>query len=425
MGRTKGSKNGISTTKGYTAIGKKAVGIIDKNGNYIYEQMQKAKAKFKTKDLNPAMPGATARFLDKKNEIKQKVLEEQRKAAAKAQSMAMAKQMQGQKNSEQPATSLSNIRPQNEPKQQEPQQQKPKGKNIFEAMADKASKALNSGEKKISKKINTMTKNATEKAESAAVRSLGPKEIKKAVNQALENQLRPTEVKPKRIAKDDDNFGTFVKKDIVDRLANSLYKKNKKRNDDTRKTVNNLLNDERLQGDLRDIAEEYYKNGESGAVKYLANKVDKPSEIRKYLSAIADSANPTYKERKASTDDSMLDFVANDLQDRINDRKKKNNEKAVNKSTKQLTRIVKDKRLKNDIESFKKDPVNTAKKIANEYKNNPEARKKYNSVILDSKVPTYDKRKASNDDSMFDFVANDVQDRANDLKKKLKKKWVG
>ena len=131
MGRTKGSKNGISTTPGYVAIGEKAKGIIP-------NQSLAPSLPMPAKEKNPSMPTATAKYLDKLNGI-----------AAKAKLKSST-----------PATSLPNIRPQ----QKQETVQQPKKKSGF---------SLNN----LAKQIKQFADKATEKAETGIVRAVGPGEI--------------------------------------------------------------------------------------------------------------------------------------------------------------------------------------------------------------------------------------------------------
>jgi hypothetical protein len=275
--------------------------------------------------------------------------------------------------------------------------------------------------KKLTKQLKQFADKAAEKAEIAAVRNVGPGEIKKMakskVADAAEKALPTYEG---RKASKTDYLDDFMVADVADRI-NDAKKKGKQY---INNTVSRLLDDERIQGDLRDLAEAGYKN-QNDAVKVAANKVLDPKNTRKYMSVAADAAIPTYEGRKASDKNRFGEFMKADIQDRINDAKKKAKEVGVNKVTKKVNTVLKDKRIASDIEALKKDPIETAKKIVNDVKNNPEAAKKYKQVAADAAVPTYEKRKASTDDSLFDFVANDIQDRINDKKKKAKKKLFG
>lgn len=374
MGRTKGSKNGISTTPGYVAIGEKAKGIL-MNPSPAPSQPMPAKEK------NPAMPTATAKYLDKLNGIV---------SSYKAKTNT-------------PVTSLPNIRPQR--KQEPVQQPKKSGFSL----------------KKLAGQFIQFADKAAEKAETAVVRNVGPGEIKKMAKEGTSKAIdKAIKTYDKRKAGDKNNIVDFVKADLQDRINDKKKAVKKHLNE----SADRALNDERIQGDLRDLAEAGYKN-ENDAVKLAANKALDPKNTRKYMSVAADAAIPTYEGRKASDKNRFGEFMKADIQDRINDAKKKAKEVGVNKSTKKVNTVLKDKRIASDIEALKKDPVGTAKKIANDVKNNPEAAKKYKQVAADVTVPTYEKRKASTDDSLFDFVANDIQDRINDKKKKAKKKLFG
>ena len=457
MGRTKGSKNGISTTKGYTAIGKKAVGILDNAGNYIYKSMQDAKAKLKTKDLNPAMPGATAKYLDRKNEAKQAALEKQRKLAAKIQAEAQVRQMQqmqqkptqpqpsqnsqafqqpqqSQQQSTQPPVQAPNIRPkqeaqpvaQNTNQNGNQQTTKPAAKKkswlstVVDIATDKNKReAVINKAKEVGKKV-------ADKVEEKAVESIGPDEIKKMARSGLQGSLdkvKDTRDGPRK-GTNAEGLGNFIKADIQDRAEDAKNKYVKKGKKYLTNTLNRALEDPRMKDELKEMAKTGYYKGEKEAIKQVANKITDPSAVRKYSSVMADAAVPTYSKRKASDKNRFADFVKADLQDRMNDAKKKAKESAVNKITATTSKLTKDKRLKDEVAMFKKDPEQAIKKIVNDYKNNPEAKKKYREVAADIAVPTYEDRKAELDDNFFDFILNDIQDRHNDTKKKIKKKVV-
>lgn len=450
MGRTKGSKNGISTTKGYTAIGKKAIGILDSTGNYVYKKLQEAKAKMKTKDLNPAMPGATAKFLDKKNEAKQKALEAQRKMAAKAQAEAQAKQMQRQKAQPQQAptdkkpsltSGLSDVtnKLQSAISNKNTNQNGNKENNKkSEAITTEKQSSKKSGligvlselatnkeaRKKIVGQVKKFASSAGHAVEKGAVRNLGPNEIKKMANEGLKSSLDKIPDKTERTAKDDDSFREFVKNDVHDRKSEIRDKAVAKGKEYATNTMNRMLNDERIQNDLKDLAEKGYYGGSKEAMKAMANKITDSGEVRKYASVAADAAIPTYDKRKASNKNTLGSFIKADIQDRINDSKKKLKEKTVGKITSATAKVTKDPRMKKEVEAFKKDPQAAIKQIVQEAKTNPEAAKKYKSVAADVVMPTYEDRKATTDDNFFDFIMNDIQDRSNDNKKKLKKKWI-
>ena len=174
---------------------------------------------------------------------------------------------------------------------------------------------------------------------------------------------------------------------------------------------------------MKDLANTGYKD-QKAAVQQLANKLTDSGEVRKYSSVAADALVPTYDKRKASDKNKFGDFIKADIQDRINDTKKKAKDKAVNKVTSTVSKLTKDKRLQGEMDSFKKDPVGTVQKMVKDAKTNPETAKKYKEIAADIAVPTYEDRKATTDDSFFDFLLNDIQDRANDAKKSAKKKFV-
>lgn len=479
MGRTKGSKNGISTTKGYTAIGKKAVGILDNAGNYIYKSMQEAKSKLKTKDFNPSMPGATAKYLDKKNEARQAALEKQRKIAAKIQAEAQAKQMaQQQKQAQQPqptANTQAFQQPQQQNQQTAPQQQPvqapkqatDKKQGLINSIKDKipdikpnqngntantqqqAEQKPQQTEQKSSNKksligmiaelatnkeardtvvgkVKKGVKKVADKVEEKAVETVGPDEIKKMAKGELKGALdkvKDTREGPRK-GTNAEGLGNFIKADIQDRAEDVKNKAVKKGKEYLTNTLNRALEDPRMKDELKDMAKTGYYKGEKEAIKQVASKITDPSSVRKYSSVALDAAVPTYDKRKASDKNRFTDFVKADIQDRINDAKKKAKDKAVDKITSSTSKITKDKRMQDEVKMFKEDPEKAIKKIVNDYKNDPDAKKKYKSVAADIVMPTYEDRKADLDDNFFDFIMNDIQDRHNDTKKKIKKKVV-
>lgn len=422
MGRTKGSKNGISTTPGYVAIGEKAKNQLLTMGKNIAANYAPAantlKKKLTTKEQNPAMPAATAKYLDKQKAAKEKAMEPQvqQQPIQQPQSQQPAPQQQAQ---QQPVADKKNflqelaskIPNQNGNQKQEATTEKPK---------QEAKKKSGFSVNDLVKTVKQIAQPLAEKAEETVVGMVGPGEIKKTAKKATKEGLdKAIKTYDKREASDKDNLGDFVKADLKDR-TNDLKKKGKEY---LNNTLARALDDPRIQKDLSELAKTGYKD-EKAAVQQLASKLMDSSERRKYASVAADAAVPTYEGRKASDKNKFGDFVKADIQDRINDAKKKGKEKVVDKVASVGSKIVKDKRLQGEMDSFKKDPVGTVQKMVNDAKTNPEVAKKYKAVAADIAVPTYEDRKATTEDSFFDFLMNDIQDRANDAKKKAKKKFI-
>lgn len=145
-----------------------------------------------------------------------------------------------------------------------------------------------------------------------------------------------------------------------------------------------------------------------------------------------DTAIQTYGKRKASDNDSFVDFMKNDIQDRINDSKKSANSMAksmVKKGGDYLrdtaNRAVDDERTSEVIRKILKKNYKNIKNVDDDVLRSvldPKVRKKYTNIALDAALPTYDKRKASDNDNALEFLKNDIKDRANDATKKFKSK---
>lgn len=407
MGRTKGSKNGISTTPGYVAIGEKAKNQLLTMGKNIAANYAPAantlKKKLTTKEQNPAMPAATAKYLDKQKAAKEKAMEPQVQQQAQPQTVADKKNFLQEL--------ASKIPNQNGNQKQEATTEKPK---------QEAKKKSGFSVNDLVKQVKQIAQPLAENAEETVVGTVGPGEIKKSAKKATKEGLdKAIKTYDKREASNKDKLGDFVKADLKDR-TNDLKKKGKEY---LNNTLARALDDPRIQKDLSELAKTGYKD-EKAAVQQLASKLMDSGERRKYASVAADAAVPTYEGRKASDKNKFGDFIKADIQDRINDAKKKGKEKVVDKVASVGSKIVKDKRLQGEMDSFKKDPIGTAQKMVKDAKTNPETAKKYKEIAADIAVPTYEDRKATTDDSFFDFLMNDIQDRANDAKKKAKKKFV-
>ena len=474
MGRTKGSKNGISNTPGYVAIGEKAKGILNNAGQYMYNQVAPAantlKNKLKTKDLNPAMPGATAKYLDKKNEAKQKAIE---KMTPKVQPYAQAPMHHGYKEKaddyankmQQLSAGLRNAEDYEKAKDYDSKMQDMRStlSNIALKIPNQNGNSSNNSNSEIKKeekqnsnkksngggwgkfisqvadiaadknKRQELTK-TLRKAAAAAEESIGTgvargsygqNEVKKEVKGAVKGALDKIPDKSEKKAKNENAFTEFVKNDIHDRASSVRDKVVAKGKAKVTDIVNKSLDDKRIQGDLSDLAEAYYKGGTAGAMKTAAGKAMDPEAVRRMSKVGLDAAVKTYEGSKAKNDDRFTDFIKNDIQDRLNERKKQAKDKAANKAASTVAKVTKDPRLQKEIQMMKQDPEAAVKKIANDIKNDPKAAKKYKEVAADIAIPTYEGSKASNDDNFFDFVLNDIQDRHNDTKKKVKKKIVG
>lgn len=422
MGRTKGSKNGISTTPGYVAIGEKAKNQLLTMGKNIASNYAPAantlKKKLTTKEQNPAMPAATAKYLDKQKAAKEKAMEPQVQQQPQTTQPAPQQQAQPQTTADKKnflEDLASKIPNQNGNQKNETATEQPKQE---QKQANKKDSGFSVNG--LLKQVKQIVQPLAEKAEETVVGAVGPGEIKKTAKKEVREGLdKAIKTSDKREASDKDTLGSFVKADLKDR-TNDLKKKGKEY---LNNSLARALDDPRIQKDLSELAKTGYKD-QKAAVQQLANKLTDSGEVRKYSSVAADAIVPTYDKRKASDKNKFGDFVKADIQDRINDAKKKGKEKAVNKVTSTVSKLTKDKRLQGEMDSFKKDPVGTVQKMVSDAKTNPEVAKKYKAVAADMAVPTYEDRKATTEDSFFDFLMNDIQDRANNAKKKAKKKFV-
>lgn len=492
MGRTKGSKNGISNTPGYIAIGEKAKGQLLTAGNNLQKHFTPAantlKKKLKTKDINPAMPSSTAKYLDRQKEAKEKAMEPKVQQQPQPQPQTQPqqqnqsyddkmKQLQGLLKSmteEQQAKDYdskmkklsSNMKSATEEQQtkdyddktqdlkaglqkllggnkQQTTTQKPKAGPVSkeERMdptkkeptsnqnGNSATNNTNSNKKKsgtgknLLKQLKQLAASTAQTVEKGAVRNIGPSEIKKTAKSGLQTALdKIPDEKPKSNAENANSLGEFVKADLKDRANSAKSKAIKKGKQYATDTLNRMLDDERIQGDLRDMAETGYYKGEKEAAKQLVNKMLDPKEAKKYSSVALDAAMPTYEKRKAKNEDRFAEFIKNDLSDRINDAKKKAKDKASDKVSQSVAKVTKDSRMSNEMRMLKEDPEAAVKKMVNDAKNDPKVAQKYKEVAADLIIPTYEGSKADLDDNFFDFMMNDIQDRNNAAKKKLKKK---
>jgi hypothetical protein len=489
MGRTKGSKNGISTTPGYIAIGEKAKGQLLTAGNNLQKHFAPAvntmKKKLTTKEQNPAMPSTTAKYLDKQKAAKEKAMEPkipqqpvQQQQAQQAQSYGdkmkqlssllkgMTEEQQANDYGSKMKKMSSDLKSATEDKQAQDYDkknqdlkaglqkllggsmskgsaQKPKaGPASKEERMDPTKKeptsnqngtaqsnTTNSNNKKsntgksLLKQLKKLAESTVQSVEKGAVRNVGPSEIKKTAKSGLQSALdKIPDEKPKSNSENDNSLGEFVKADLKDRANSAKSKAIKKGKKYATETLNRMLDDERIQGDLRDMAETGYYKGEKEAVKQFANKMLDPKEAKKYSSVALDAAIPTYEKSKAKNEDRFAEFIKNDLQDRINDAKKKAKDKASDKVSQSVAKVTKDKRMSNEMRMLKEDPEAAVKKMVQDAKNDPKTAQKYKEVAADLIMPTYEGSKADLDDNFFDFMMNDIQDRNNAAKKKLKKK---
>ena len=482
MGRTKGSKNGISTTPGYIAIGEKAKGQLLTAGNNLQKHFAPAvntmKKKLTTKEQNPAMPSSTAKYLDKQKAAKEKAMEPRVQQPQQAQSYddkmkqlssllrSMTEEQQAKDYGSKMKKMSSDLKSATEDQQAQDYDkknqdlkaglqkllsgsmskdnaQKPKAGPVSkEERMDPTKKeptsnqngntqsdTTNSNNKKsntgksLLNQLKKFAASTVQSVEKGAVRNIGPSEIKKTAKSSLQSALdKIPDEKPKSNSENANSLGEFVKADLKDRANSAKSKAIKKGKKYATETLNRILDDERIQGDLRDMAETGYYKGEKEAVKQLANKMLDPKEAKKYSSVALDAAIPTYEKRKAKNEDRFAEFIKNDLQDRLNDAKKKAKDKASDKVSQSVAKVTKDKRMSNEMRMLKEDPEAAVKKMVQDAKNDPKTAQKYKEVAADLIMPTYEGSKADLDDNFFDFMMNDIQDRNNAAKKKLKKK---
>ena len=255
------------------------------------------------------------------------------------------------------------------------------------------------------------------------------KELRKRANAAIgsaetnaNNKIDSTiKTYGKRKAGNDDSFMDFMKNDIQDRINDSKKSANKsakslvkKGGDYLRTTANRAIDDERTSEVMRKILKKNYKNIKNVDANVLRSVLD-PKTREKYTNIALDAAVPTYDKRKASDKDTPLEFLKNDIQDRANEATKKVKTKASKKIQDTMNRALSDERMKDDIEAYKKDPNKAINNIMDS-KN----RKRNIDVAADAIMPTYEGSKASNEDNLKEFIKNDLQDRTNSMKKKLK-----
>ena len=482
MGRTKGSKNGISTTPGYIAIGEKAKGQLLTAGNNLQKHFAPAvntmKKKLTTKEQNPAMPSSTAKYLDKQKAAKEKAMEPQVQQTQQAQSYGdkmkqlssllkgMTEEQQAndygskmkkmssdlksatedqqaqdydKKNQDlkaglqrllggsmsQKTTQKPKAGPVSKEERMDPTKKEPTSNQNGTTQSNTTNtnnKKSNTG-KNLLKQLKKLATSTAQSVEKGAVRNIGPSEIKKTAKSGLQSALdKIPDEKPKSNSENANSLGEFIKSDLKDRANSAKSKVIKKGKKYATETLNRMLDDERIQGDLRDMAETGYYKGEKEAVKQLANKMLDPKEAKKYSSVALDAAMPTYEKRKAKNEDRFAEFIKNDLQDRLNDAKKKAKDKASDKVSQSVAKVTKDKRMSNEMRMLKEDPEAAVKKMVQDAKNDPKTAQKYKEVAADLIMPTYEGSKADLDDNFFDFMMNDIQDRNNAAKKKLKKK---
>ena len=424
MGRTKGSKNGISTTPGYIAIGEKAIGNILRTGKRIGRNLatkykpvaDMAVKKFTTKEKNPAMPSTTAKYIDKQKEIKEKTsanpnqngnVDAMKNMLSSLASKIPTKQPSKEKVSTAKATT-----------DKEPEKKSSRRANLISTLSSVAEGIKTTG-KAIAN--NPKVKEVTNKVKEKVVGSVGSGIIKDEANKALNSYLDKnleTYDKPKYTGEKGTN------ENLQDAVSDTKNLGKMAVKDYSKNTMNRFLNDERLKDDLSAVANKYVDGGQDAALKYLADKVTDRGELKKYSDVALDSAVPTYDKRKASDKNRMAEFIKADLQDRMNDAKKKAKENVSNKVSKTVAKVTNDKRLKDEVKMFKENPQKAIKQIQDNIKNDPQAAQRYKEVLTDVALPTYDERKASTDDNFFDFLLNDIQDRSNDATKRLKKAIV-
>jgi hypothetical protein len=260
-------------------------------------------------------------------------------------------------------------------------------------------KGMKWGKHLLSKAEDYITKTATV--------ALGPKEVAKTITGAAYPAIDRLFPKQKTTARLDDDFSTFIRNDIHDRIGSKINKTNSR----AKKAVNNIVNDERFKSKVQEALTEDYKNPAQAVVRSFTD----PKNTRAYVGLAADAFVPTYKKSKAKLNDDFSTFMKNDIKDRINDAKKSMKKYGVNKITNSINRVLKDPRMTETIDSIRNNP-NDVRRVAQKNKS------KYLDVALDAAVPTYKKSKAKLNDDFSTFMKNDIKDRINDAKKVGKKK---
>jgi hypothetical protein len=143
----------------------------------------------------------------------------------------------------------------------------------------------------------------------AVVRSFtDPKNTRAYVGLAADAFV-PTYKKSK--AKLNDNFSTFMKNDIKDRINDAKKSMKKYGVNKITNSINRVLKDPRMTETIDSI------RNNPNDVRRVAQK-----NKSKYLDVALDAAVPTYKKSKAKLNDNFSTFMKNDIKDRINDAKK-------------------------------------------------------------------------------------------------------
>lgn len=269
---------------------------------------------------------------------------------------------------------------------------------------------------------NYITEQVIPKIEEKATVALGPKviqdEMSKSANSAIENLTKPN---TQTYAKLEDDFKTFIKNDIKDRInvkSNVAKLRAAKR---MKGIADRAIYDPRTKEKLREAVSSDYKN----IPQAIAKSITDPRNTKDYASIALDAAIPTYKGSKATTEDNFTTFIKNDIKDRLNKKIEESKKNAVNSFSKKANAFLTDSRVQKNLKKFRQNPesiknidVTSAKRIGE--------------AALDAAIPTYEKSKAKLDDDLITFIKNDIKDRKNNVVKKgknkvkkLMSKWFG
>lgn len=377
---------------------------------------EKVDKEFKTGRINKK-PGATSRYLDKvekKKRLKQ-LIEQKRKELVEQEVMnEMTNQNAKHGNSTDYLIHYRTAGSKNGFTKY-PDKYKPVGEKASNKKFNPIGDLISSGREKL-KEIGNKVEDRVTKGLTV---NLGPSEIRKEitgrVNNKVDSAVNRIQRNNPRVASTEDSFKEFMANDIYDRLNDKINKGVRKTGDYIKNTTNRMVNDERFTEEMRKHLKNNYKdtnNIESDIIKSLADSKTR----KKYTNIALDAAIPTYKGSKASTEDSFKDFIKNDLRDRANENTKELKSKVSSKINEAVDRFVNDERVKSDLSTFKDDPYGTIEKFKD-----PKNKERNVETALDAAIPTYDKSKSSTEDSMKKFIKNDIKDRTNNMKKKLKK----
>lgn len=131
----------------------------------------------------------------------------------------------------------------------------------------------------------------------------------------------------------DDDFKTFMKRDIGERIDKFLDKRARERADDYAERINKLINSKGLQTERILLK----SDKPASAVNYITKHLKTDEDLQRYGKAIVDFLIPTDRKRTAKVDDSFGDFMRKDIHDRFNastnNLKKKIKKKLTSKKT--------------------------------------------------------------------------------------------